>query len=96
MIKEEKNVRKSQKLEFKVDYFTGIVLPCPFCGEKPDVNKYYMPSSVEISCSNDNCHVRPSVNESVRCVEQKGETVSYKPMFEWHWQSVLDKWNIRY
>lgn len=71
-------------------------LPCPFCGEKPKVDKSYMPSEVEITCNNSKCHVRPSVYESVQCIENKGNTVTYTPMFDWHWQSVLDKWNARH
>jgi len=41
-----------------------------------------MPSEVEISCVNPNCHAKPSVYESVQCVENKGDTVTYSPMFE--------------
>jgi hypothetical protein len=96
MKKEEKNLMKPQNMEFSIDYIIIMALPCPFCGEKPDVNKRYMPSNVEITCSNDKCHVTPSVSESVHCVENKGDTVTYTPMFEWHWQSVLDKWNTRH
>ena len=55
-----------------------------------------MPSTVEITCNNHDCHVRPSVYESVECIENKGDTVTYTPMFEWHWKSVLDKWNTRH
>lgn len=72
------------------------VLSCPFCGEKPSVDKNYVPPTIGIVCHNDKCHVRPSVYEKVRCVENKGDTVTYTPMFEWHWQSILDKWNTRY
>ena len=42
------------------------------------------------------CNARPSIYESVKCVENKGDTTTYSPMFEWHWKSVLNKWNTRH
>lgn len=70
-------------------------LPCPFCGENPSVEKYYAPCVIDIHCVNDECFERPSISEKVECVENKGESTTYKPMFEWHWQKALDKWNKR-
>jgi len=84
------------KLQLDIGVVISNALPCPFCGEKPNVNKSYLPSTVGITCDNDKCHARPSVYERVQCVENKGDTVTYSPMFEWHWQSVLDKWNTRH
>jgi hypothetical protein len=89
----------SKKAEIKALSIANVIssaLPCPFCGEKPNVDKNYVPSTVEITCNNNDCHTRPSVYESVECVENKGDTITYSPMFEWHWQSILDKWNTRY
>lgn len=92
----EQNLNETQKLQLNIGDVINSALPCPFCGEKPKVEKSYMPAEVKISCVNHNCPARPSVYESVQCVENKGDTVTYTPMFEWHWQSVLDKWNTRH
>ena len=89
----------SKQVETKALSIVDVIssaLPCPFCGEKPTVDKNYVPSTVEITCNNHDCQARPSVYESVQCVENKGDTVTYSPMFERHWQSVLDKWNTRH
>ena len=93
---ENENLNEAETPQLNIADVISSALPCPFCGEKPNVDKSYMPSEVEISCVNHNCHARPSVYESVQCVENKGDTVTYTPMFEWHWQSVLDKWNTRH
>lgn len=91
-----RKLTEPQKPQLNIGDVISSVLHCPFCGDKPTVNKNYMPSTVEITCNNHDCYARPSVYESVQCVENKGDTVTYSPMFEWHWQSVLDKWNTRY
>jgi hypothetical protein len=93
---EEQNSNEPQKTQLNIDAVISNALPCPFCGEKPTVDKNYMPSTVEITCNNHDCQAKPSVYENVQCVENKGDTVTYSPMFEWHWQSVLDKWNTRH
>ncbi|AGO48447.1 hypothetical protein Phi10:1_gp107 [Cellulophaga phage phi10:1] len=84
-----------QKTKLNIDDVTEMALPCPFCGEKPAIDKNYMPSTVEITCINKNCKISPSVCENVQWVENKGDTETYRPMFDWHWQSILDKWNTR-
>jgi hypothetical protein len=93
---ENENLNEPQKPQLNIGAVISSALPCPFCGEKPTIDKNYMPSMVEITCNNHKCHARPSVYESVQCVENKGDTVTYSPMFDWHWQSVLDKWNARH
>jgi hypothetical protein len=93
---EAEKLNKPQTPQLNIGAVISSALPCPFCGEKPKVDKSYMPSQVEISCVNHKCPARPSVHESVQCVENKGDTVTYTPMFEWHWKSVLDKWNTRH
>ena len=93
----EQNLNEPQNQQLNIADVISSSLPCPFCGEKPNVDKNYVPSIiVEITCNNNKCNVRPSVYESVTCVENKGDTATYSPMFEWHWQSVLDKWNTRH
>jgi hypothetical protein len=93
---ENENLNEPQKPQLNIAAVISSAFPCPFCGESPDVDKSYIPSTVEITCNNDKCNARPSVYEIVTCVENKGDTITYSPMFEWHWQSVLDKWNTRH
>ena len=90
------NSNEPQKPQLNIDAVISSALPCPFCGEKPTVDKSYLPPTVEITCNNHDCHVRPSVYERVQCVENKGDSITYTPMFEWHWQSVLYRWNTRH
>ena len=59
------NSNEPQNPQFNIGAVISNALPCPFCGEKPDVDKNYMPSTVEITCNNHDCHARPSVYESV-------------------------------
>jgi hypothetical protein len=47
----------------------SVALSCPFCGQEPTIDKGYMPTIIGITCNNEECHVRPSVYENVKCVE---------------------------
>ena len=86
----------SKKNEYlNINDVTKNLLPCPFCGEKPDVEKYYLPATVEVMCNNENCNARPRISESVECVKNEGDTETYSPMFDRHWKSIIEKWNRR-
>lgn len=45
----------SKQVKIKALSITDVIssaLPCPFCGEKPNVDKSYLPSEVEIKIFN--------------------------------------------
>lgn len=87
---------KINKKSIILEDVTSMALPCPFCGERPKVGQSYMPTEIDIRCVNENCHSRPYVYESVQCKENKGDIKTFTPMFELHYESILDKWNTRY
>jgi hypothetical protein len=66
------NLNEPLKPQLNIAAVISSALPLSLCGEKPKVDKSYMPAEVEISCVNHNCPARPSVYESVQCVENKG------------------------
>ena len=68
---ENENLNEVENPQLNIGAVISSALPCPFCGEKPTVDKNYMPSTVEITCNNHDCPARPSVYESVKCVENK-------------------------
>lgn len=71
------------------------LLPCPFCGEKPVVDKNMAATSILIGCLGAKCHVKPFVYESVNCKPDFPEAKTFRPMFEDHEASVAEKWNRR-
>ena len=54
-----------------------VILPCPFCGEIPVLERQYLPASLCLSCKNDNCYVNPAIEITVFCnvmtVKQKDD-----------------------
>lgn len=44
-----------------------VILPCPFCGEIPVLERQYLPASLCLSCKNDNCYVNPAIEITVFC-----------------------------
>jgi len=88
---------KPPKEIWSIDDVMHRLLPCPFCGEKPEIDKSYMPSEVDIRCTNNHCHVQPSIYESVTCIPHKPNDPrsTYSPMFEWHYKIICEKWNKR-
>lgn len=74
-----------EKLLMKTDI---VLLPCPFCGAIPDVDKSYAYISITIGCLNKACAVKPFVSEAVDVKESQ-------PLFERHEGSIAAKWNHR-
>ena len=93
---ENENIEQPHKTRLNIGAVMSSALPCPFCGEKPRVDKSFMPTKVEVHCVSHACPASPSVFESVQWIENEGDTLTYSPMFDWHWQSVLEKWNTRH
>ena len=70
-------------------------LPCPFCGKTPEITKTYWPTEIGVSCKNPNCPVHPSVWETTTTVENPGDSQTFTPQFDLHYDSIITKWNKR-
>ena len=68
---------------------------CPFCGEKPNFDYGYVPAYMQLYCINQNCHVRPSLEISVKC-NTNSDWRTCTPLFSEHISELLEKWNARF
>ena len=93
-MKKENTVQNTTK-PIAYDALLAAVLPCPFCGEKPQFEKGYAPAYIEFMCLNDDCHVQPHLEVRVNCKRNEGDSETYSPQFEHHYKELLDKWNSR-
>jgi hypothetical protein len=83
----------SKEMIVNENNIANMVVHCPFCGEKPFISKNYLPTIIEIACANNECNAMPNIQEEVALEEKVGDSVTYRPMFELHWESALNKWN---
>jgi hypothetical protein len=93
---EETNLQTGTEKAITYDTLLATVLPCPFCGQKPTFDKTYVPSTIDFTCNNGECYVRPSLYVQVKCTPYDETETTFKPEFEQHYKELRDKWNRRF
>jgi hypothetical protein len=74
----------------------AVPLPCPFCGAEANKDKVWMDAVFYIQCSNTDCVAQPSISVKAKCVENKGDTITYSPLWEDAEAEAIAKWNTRH
>lgn len=74
----------------------AVPLPCPFCGAEANKDKVWMDALFYIQCSNTDCVAQPSISVKAKCVENKGDTITYNPLWEDAEAEAIAKWNTRH
>ena len=87
-------VETEQIIQNKIEMNKKVILPCPFCGEIPVLERQYLPASLCLSCKNDNCYVNPAIEITVFC-KQNSDGFTFAPQFEQHENEIIEKWNKR-
>jgi hypothetical protein len=87
---------KQQLQNINIDELVTIALPCPFCGEKPEFEKGYVPPYISLMCLNNECYIQPYLEIKVNCTKNEGNSETYSPQFNEHYEELLNKWNMRY